>query len=134
MLKDIPQLKVEDVAVAIVKEKNNTGEDIWNAYLLNLKSTEITGVLVTSNGYGTLNDKEMKTSLLRHFLDTVPAHSAVLIEPMMEDIFGITNQFWVSFVFEKQMYDKKYIFLPETICHENFIHIPLLNLDGVLIL
>ncbi len=134
MLKDIPQLIVEDVAVAIVKEKNKEGEEIWNAYLLNLKDSEITAVLVTSNGYGTLKGEEVKTSVLRHFLDTVPPHSALKIEPIMENLFGVTNQFWVSFVFDKQMYDKKYIFLPETICPENFIHIPLLNSDGVLIL
>jgi hypothetical protein len=133
MLKDIPQPTVTDVAIAIVKEVNKENAIVWNVYLVNFKPQEITGVLVSSNGYGVINKEEVKTSSLRHFLDTVLGRSFALVEPIMENIFGITNQFWVSFYLEGQIYDKKYIFLPETIREENFISIPILNLNGVMI-
>ena len=50
MIKDIPELKVEDVALAIVKEKNEYSETIWNSYLINLKKRALDAVLVTSTG------------------------------------------------------------------------------------
>ena len=71
MIKDIPELKVEDVALAIVKEENEYSETIWNSYLINLKKRALDAVLVTSTGYGILNEEKVNTSTLRHFLDEV---------------------------------------------------------------
>jgi hypothetical protein len=134
MLKDIPELHVEDVALAVVKELNKEGEEVFNVYVINLKNRALEAVLVSSTGYGTLNEKEVKTSELRHFLDTVPAKSAAKVEAIIQDVFGITNQYWLSFYFDKQIYDKKYIFLPETIREDNFIQLPIINKKGVMIL
>ena len=133
MKKDITPPTVEDVAVAIVKEQNDLGETEWNAYLVNLKKEKIEGVLVTSKGYGMLNNEEVKTSTLRHFLGDVDAKNFTKIEPILEPLFGLNNEFWVSFFLHKVMYDKKYIFLPESITEENFILIPSINKKGVMI-
>ena len=133
MKKDIIPPVVEDIAVAVVKEQNDQNETEWNVYLLNLKKESIEGVLVTSKGYGTYNDQEVKTSVLRHFLDVVNANDYKKIEPIVETIFGLNNEFWVSFFLHNVMYDKKYIFLPETIKEENFTLIPLINKKGVMI-
>lgn len=134
MRKDIPEHKVEDIALSIVKEKNEIGETIWNVYVINLKSNPIEGVLVTSKGYGQLNGEDVKTSTLRHFLDTVPGKSYSLIEPIMENVFGLNNEYWISFFQDKILYDKKYIFLAESITENNLINVPLLNKEGVVIL
>lgn len=134
MLKDIPELHVEDVALAVVKEQNKEGELVYNVYVINLKNRDLEGVLVSSSGYGVIQEKEVKTSELRHFLETVPARSASKVEAIVEDVFGITNQYWLSFYLDKQIYDKKYIFLPESIREENFIMLPILNKEGVMIL
>ncbi len=134
MKKDIPELKVEDIALSIVKEKNELEETIWNVYVINLKPNAIEGVLVTSKGYGQLNGEPVKTSTLRHFLDTVPGKSYTLIEPIMEDVFGLNNEFWISFFHNKVLYDKKYIFLAESITEKNLINVPLINKEGVVIL
>jgi hypothetical protein len=133
MKKDIHPPEVTEIAVAVVKETDDKGETVWNVYMLNLKNVPIEGVLVTSTGYGSLQGAGKKTSTLRHFLDTVPAKSYAKIEPIMEDVFGINNEFWVSFYINKVMYDKKYIFLAESICESNFIKVPLLNKKGVMI-
>jgi hypothetical protein len=133
MIKDIPNIPVEDIALAIVKEENELAQPEWNVYIVNLKKKPIEGVLVTSKGYGIVNGESVKTSTLRHFLDTLGPMSFSLIEPIMEDVFGLNNEYWVSFYQDKIMYDKKYVFLPETIIEENFITIPVLNKQGVMI-
>lgn len=133
MKKDIIPPIVEDVAIAIIREQNEQDETEWNVYLINLKKQDIEGVLVTSKGYGAYNDEEVKTSTLRHFLDVVPSNTFKKIEPIVETVFGLNNEFWLSFYLNKIMYDKKYIFLPETIIEENFTLVPIINKKGVMI-
>ena len=133
MKKDIAPPTVEDIGIAVIKEQNELDETEWNVYLINFKKEKIEGVLVTSHGYGRLKDEDVKTSTLRHFLDEVGPKSSVKFEPIIETLFGLNNEYWVSFYINKVMYDKKYIFLPETIKEENFILIPYINKRGVLI-
>jgi hypothetical protein len=133
MKKDIILPVVEDVGVAVVKEKNQEGGDEWNVYLINFKKEAIEGVLVTSTGYGELEGEARKTSTLRHFLDTINGLSYARIEPIQEEVFGLSNEFWVSFYLNKLMYDKQYIFLAESISETNCIQIPVINKRGVLI-
>ena len=133
MLKDIPQLVVENIAVAIVHEPNEEGILVWNAYLVNLYDQKINNVLVSSKGYGTFEGRDVKTSVLRHLIGNVEAKDYAKIEPIMDNLFGLSNEFWVSFYLGKHIYDKKYIFLPETISESNFTLIPVLNKRGVMI-
>ena len=133
MKKDIHPPEVKDIAVAVVKEENELSEIIWNVYLLNLKKEKIEGVLVTSRGYGSLEGEDTKTSTLRHFLDTLQPMSFAKIEPIIENLFALNNEFWISFYINKIMYDKKYVFLAESIRAENFIQIPLIGKKGVMI-
>lgn len=133
MKKDITAPSVENVAVAIVKEMNDLNDLEWNVYLLNLKDEKIEKVLVSSHGYGSINEEMVKTSTLRHFLDDIEPNAFVKFEPIMESLFGINNEYWVSFFVDNVMYDKKYVFLPETIKEENFILIPHINKPGVMI-
>ena len=133
MRKDIEIPVVTDVAVAIVSEINELNEKEWNAYIINLKPKPLEGVLVSSRGYGEINNETRKTSELRHFLDVLEPKSFKKIEPIMEDVFGLNNEYWVSFYLERKMFDKKFIFLAESIRKENCITIPIINKKGVLI-
>lgn len=133
MLKDIPEYVVEDVAMAIVPEYSPEGDKVWNVYLINLKNEKIEGVLVTSKGYGSHKGEMVKTSVLRHFLDEIPSHDFAKVEPIIENLFGLNNEYWVSFYVNKVMYDRKYLFLPETIKEDFFTNIPLLDKKGVMI-
>lgn len=125
--------EVKDISVAVVKEINEEGELRWNVYLVNQKSIPIESVLVSSNGYGEHNGERKKTSTLRHFFEVLPAMSCVLIEPIVEELFGLANEYWVSFYIEKVIYDKKFIFLPDSIQETNFTLVPVLHKQGVLI-
>ncbi len=133
MLKDIPKLLVEKIVVAIVQEKDEGDVLMWNVYLINLYDEEIYGVLVSSKGYGNFEGREVKTSVLRHLIGTVESQEYAKIEPLMEDLIGLNNEYWVSFYRDKQIYDKKYVFLPESIREENLTLIPVLNKKGVMI-
>lgn len=132
MLKDIPQLIVENIVVAVVREEEE-GEQVWNVYIINLYDKEIASVIVSSVGYGQYEGREVKTSVLRHLIGDISANDYGKIEPIMEDLFGLSNEFWVSFHMNGHMYDKKYIFLPESIKEENFVTIPVINRSGVMI-
>ena len=133
MKKDIVIPVVEDVWVAVVHDPIENEETEWNAYLLNMKNEEIDGVLVSSRGYSAIENDQRKTVTFRHFLDVLPPKSFKKIEPVSSEVFGLNNEFWVSFYVNKKMYDKKYIFLPESINESYFIDIPLINKKGVLI-
>jgi hypothetical protein len=133
MLKDIPQFIVDNIIIAIVREPDDEGKLVWNAYLINLYDKEIGNVIVSSKGYGNFEGREVKTSVLRHLIGNVDAKDYAKIEPIMDNLFGLNNEFWVSFYLDKNIYDKKYIFLPETITEKNFTTIPVLNKRGVMI-
>lgn len=133
MKKDIDIPEVKEISVGIVKETGEDGESRWNVYLINQKNEPIESVLVNSNGYGETGGERRKTSTLRHFFEVIPAHSFVMIEPIMEELFGLTNEYWVSFYINKTIYDKKFIFLPESIQLSNTTNIPVLHKSGIMI-
>lgn len=135
MKKELEGPKVEDIGIAIVKELGSEKTEVYNAYLINFKEDSIEGVLISSRGYGIdrNSNEEIKTSQLRHFLDIVPGKSFKKIEPIMEDVFGLNNEYWLSFFYEGKMFDKKYIFLPESILDSNLIDIEIINKKGILI-
>lgn len=134
MIKDIEDPKVEDIALAAVPE-NFEGSDKpeWYVYLINLKDIGIDNVLVASRGYGEVGDKKVETSQLRHFVEHIPPKSFAKIEPIVEELFGINNQYWVSFYIDRLIFDKKYVFLAETIQKKNLTEIPLMGKKGVLL-
>ncbi len=136
MRKDIPDTKIENVAIAVVQELNDEKtHQVYNVYLINLRSHALKNAMVSSKGYGVHKStgESVKTSVLRHFLGDINPRSYKKIEPIMEDVFGLNNEFWLSFYEDKNILDKKYIFLAETIQAKNFIDIPLIGKKGVLI-
>jgi len=133
MRKDIEIPKVEDVGVAIVKEQNELGGDEWRVYMLNFQNVILEGVLVSSRGYGKKDDEDIKTSMLRHFIGMIEPNSFKRVELITEEVFGLTNEFWVSYFHDNKMFDKKFIFVAGSIEEGHFTTIPLINKKGVLI-
>ncbi|HMO41072.1 MAG TPA: hypothetical protein PKC76_18935 [Saprospiraceae bacterium] len=136
MKKDIPIHKVEDLAIAIVPREDfipNDEEELWDVYLLNLREEPIKSVLINSRGYGDLNGEMRRTTVLRHFFEEIGPLACVQIEPIQAKLFNLTNEYWVSFVHEDYMYDKKYIFVQGSIEESHFTTIPFLQRKGVMI-
>lgn len=136
MREDIEIPKVENIAVAVIKELNEEKTtEVYNVYLINLKKNIIRNTLVSSKGYGRneMTGEEIKTSVLRHFIGDLDGKSFAKIEPIMEEVFGLNNEYWVSFFENNTLFDKKYIFLAESITDENMITVPIINKKGVMI-
>lgn len=130
MKKDIIIPRVEDLAIAIVP---GAEEDLWDVYLLNFKDSALSCVLVNSNGYGEIDGEKVKTTTLRHFFEEIPPTSCTLIEPIQDKLFSLANEYWVSFVLDDLMYDKKYVFVRGSISKDHFTTIPFLQKKGVMI-
>ena len=133
MIKDLPQNIVKDIAIAVALEKESAENKLWYVYLINLKNVPIENVLITSRGYGEKDGAPVKTSTLRHMFPVVEKESYKLIEPIDEQTFGLSNEYWLSYYIGKDIYDKKFIFLPESIVDSNFIKLPVVNKPGVMI-
>lgn len=128
--------KVENVAVAVAERLDENNNKVHYVYLINLRDDIMEGIIVTSKGYG-MNVKtgeKVQTSMLRHCLEVLLPNEAAKLEPIMEDVFGLANEYWVSFYVDGKMYDKKFIFLPETISEKNMKEIPVLGMKGVMIM
>jgi hypothetical protein len=127
---------VEGVSVAVVPDDAaavELGKPGWLVYLLNHNDFALQNVIVSSNGYGTDNEgHNVRTSTLRHHFPEVEAFSAVPLEPIDPALFHLNNQYWVSYYRGSQIFDKKFIFVPDSIVADNLIPIALLGREGVL--
>ena len=132
MKKDIHIPKVEDIGVAIIKDTDEGGE-IWNVCLINYKKEPINNVLISSKGYGTVDQKKVNTSTLRHFFEAIERESHQLIEPISQEVFGLTNEYFVTFYIDNVIYDKKFIFVPGAIKSEYLTLVKIIQKEGILI-
>jgi hypothetical protein len=136
MKQDIPFDPVEGVSVAIVPDAAGAtaqGRTVWQVYLLNHNAFPLQNVIVNANGYGLQEDGEkVRTSTLRYLFEEVAPHTAVPVEPIDSALFHLNNQYWVSYYSGPQIFDKKFIFVPDSIVPDNFTHISLLDKVGVL--
>ena len=126
--------KVEKVSVAIV-EMMVENEKSYYAYLLNLREDIMEGIIISSTGYGenTKTGDRIKTSTLRHSIEVLLPNEAARIEPIMPEVFGLSNEYWVSFWVNEIMYDKRFVFPAESISEKNMQMIEILGQKGVII-
>jgi hypothetical protein len=133
MKKDIIHPTVDGVKVAVARRQDELGNVLWDVYLINRLKNPIDTVFVTSSGYGVdVDGNKIKTASLRHFFKEVAGEEIVKIEPISPEVFHINNEYWVSYYIGNQIFDKKFIFVPESIREENLIPIAQLGLEGVL--
>jgi len=132
MKKDIDLPEVKDVGIAIIPESEN-GITHWFVYIINFRSDDISHVIIASSGYGVIDGRKKETTVLRYHLDHLEAGSYRKLEYILEDAFQLTNQFWVSFYEGSTLFDKKFIFVPESIHELNLVMIPVVEQRGVII-
>lgn len=127
MKKDINFSPVKDVHVVIAK--NDEG---WRAFLVNRNMEKLENVMITSQGYGETKTEKQQTSTLRHMIPYLDPGMYALIEPIDESVFHLNNEYWVSYFIDGQVYDKKFIFVPDSIIEENLTFIEELDMKGIL--
>ncbi len=129
MKDDLKIPKVTGVEIAVVKRVDD--ETLWDVYLINRNGFSLTNVLISSRGYGTHNGESQKTSTLRYLIEELAPKSFAMIEPIQNEVFHLTNEYWVSYYLNGDIYDKKYIFLPETIQEKHIVPIKGFDFQGV---
>ncbi|MBL7873301.1 MAG: hypothetical protein JNM78_16905 [Cyclobacteriaceae bacterium] len=132
MKKDILIPEVMNVTVAVAREKNLLNQDEWRVHLINNNEFPLENTIVASKGYGENAGEPQRTSTLRHFLETVPANTTAVVESIDPKIFHLNNEYWVSYYIGNQIYDRRFIFVPDSICENNLIFIKELEMEGVL--
>lgn len=132
MKKDIEFPKVEGVKIAVTLQTDAFENEIWEVQIINRNGFPIENVMVTSRGFGDINGEEVKTSILRHFIENVPARAIKKIENIQPEVFVLNNEYWLSYYVGSQLFDKKFLFLPDSILKENLIEIVPFGLSGVL--
>ncbi len=135
MKKDIDFLPVEGVQVVVGRKKNELNQYDWQVFLINRNNVAIHSVFVTSKGYGKPEkaDELQKTSTLRHFFTSLEPGAYEIVESIMPDVFHLTNEYWVSYYIGNQIFDKKFIFVPDSITEDHLVKVPVLGgLEGIL--
>ena len=135
MKQDIPFEPVIGVSIAIVPDADPTaapagevGQPTWQVFLLNNNDFALNTVLIASEGYGTQPDGQVvRTTTLRYHFPEIEAHSATPVELIDPAVFHLTNQYWVSYYQEGQIFDKKFLFVPDSITPDNFSRLDLLD-------
>lgn len=130
MKKDIDFSPVTGVELVITRSEKE-GEAQWDVYLINKNLIELQTVMVTSKGYGKIEGKEKETSVLRHMIEKIEEQSYARIEPIQPELFQLNNEYWVSYYILDQIFDKKFVFVPDSIQNDNLQYIPELDLMGV---
>lgn len=131
MKQDISFDSVEGITIAIVPDEEAApgpdGAPIWTVYLLNHNDFSLENVLISSEGYGTQPTGEaVRTTTLRYHLPVVGPHSATPVELIDPAVFHLTNQYWVSYYRDSKIFDKKFVFVPDSIVAANLNRLDLL--------
>lgn len=129
MQKDIEIPKVEDVHIVAVKEwDEDFTEQQWNIYIVNNRKEEISTILVLSRG----KSEDRKTSTLRHGLGDLNPHSSAKVELITTEVLGFTNEYLVTFFIGNKLFERNFVFEPNTISEGHISEIPVIESEGIL--
>lgn len=132
MKQDIPFEPVVGVSIAIVPDTDapvgEGSQPTWQVFLLNSNDFALENVIIAADGYGTQPDGEaVRTSTLRYHFPEIGPHSATPIEFIDPAVFHLTNQYWVSYYRDRQIFDRKFLFVPDSIVPDNLSRLELLD-------
>ena len=134
MKKDIELPKVENVYIAALLEHNlDFNEDNWYVYLINNTDSVLEMPIVVSRAYGTVNKEAVKTSMLRHVFQELQPRTALKIEFLESQVLPLYNEFVVTYFIGNTLYDKKFVFNPNTINTNAMTILPVIERKGVLV-
>ncbi len=130
MRKDIDIPEVKNLSMAIVSQYNEDFKcEDWYAYLINTGEKNLDLVLIVSKGFN--EDIGKETSLMRHKIESLPAHSVAKVELLQEDLLDkMDNLFNVTYFCDSKMYDKQFEFKRATVKKETLDLIPEIGHPG----
>ena len=123
MKKDITFPSVKNVSIAIIPQ-NDDLKSPWSVYLLNTGEVTIKNVMVTSTGFGKQEGETQKTSTLRYSLEEIEPNEYKAVELIDPTVFHLNNEYWISYWINNQLFDKRYLFVPDSLNEQHFTEIP----------
>lgn len=99
----------------------------WYIYIINNRKDRIESVLVMSRG----ESKDKKTTTIRRNLGDLPPNSSKKIEFIQDDVLGFTNEYVVTFFAENKLFERIFVFAPNSITDDNAVFMDLLGQDVV---
>lgn len=133
MIKDIEFLKVEGLAIAIRPEQDDDGIEIFGAFLINFREEDLENIMIRSKGIGVKDEEVVSTSVLRTLVQRLDSNDFVKIDAFAAEAASLSNEYWISFRYKEYLYDKKFVFVPESLVEDNYIDLPLMGGKGVMI-
>lgn len=134
MKKDIEFPKSANVFVAAIQQWNDDfQENKWYVYLVNNTENTLEMVLAVSRAYGTINSEQRATGTFRHAFKEVNPHSITKMELLENSVLQLYNEFVVTYFLNNKMFDKTFVFKPNTINTKALSDIPGTDLKGVLL-
>jgi hypothetical protein len=129
MKKDIEFPQNQNLVLAIAP----SDFEQWDVFLINSGSKPIKNILVSSSGFG-FDDKgdKISTSTLRHFFDDLNGASFLAIEKIDPSVFHLNNEYWISYWIEGTLFDRRFLFVPDSITKQNCIQVNILNKSAIL--
>ena len=131
MKSDIKTPEVTDVIVAAVPRPDGKSDELWDIYIVNLRGEAMENILITSQGYGSIDGRDKTTTVLRHFHQRIGPGDHLKVEPIQTELFGIQNEYWISFNATGGMLDKRYVFAAHQIGADKLTNVPGLDRPGV---
>jgi len=128
---DITFPEVTGVMMAIARKPVNE-QFQWHAHIINTNDYELNNLLIVSKGYSASDNPKQNTSILRHSVELLKSKCCAVIEPLDPAVFKLFNEFWISYYYNKQMFDKKFIFPPGSIDENHLVNIEAIDLKGIL--
>ncbi len=128
MRKDIVIPEIKNVTV-VVKPPEQRGH--WHVHLVNTNNFPIENVLVATKGYSKKSADREETSVLRHFFEQLGPGRSLQIELIDPQVFHLFNEYAVTYYVDKEIYYKKFIFVPGSITIDNLIFNPVLQANVV---
>ena len=129
MKADIEELIGEHLSLCIIKTEqvDENGSRVWDAILFNHSDFILQNILVNAKGYGTLNGREVSTATMRYFKEELAQKGSFKVEPIVEEVLDITNEFWISYSLGGKVYERKFIFsAPE----QKLVNLDQFNAEG----
>jgi len=99
----------------------------WYVYLVNLREDTIQSVLVVSRG----QKEDVKTSVIRRNLGDIGSYTAPRVELITDEVLGFTNEYLVTFFANGKLYERNFVFEPNSISESNYKEIKALDCEGV---
>ena len=131
MKEDITFPEVSGVMIAIARKAVNE-QFHWHAYIINTNDYEINNLLIVSKGYSASENPKQNTSILHHSIALLESNCYAVIEPVDPMVFKLFNEFWISYYYNNQMFDKKFVFTPGSIDKNHLAYIEAIELKGIL--